>query len=75
MNKADYRGASPEEREDVIAILERNLSEMEKHGHLKNAKQVREIVSGLMQRIRNGDVIQGRDFERLILIFRKKSPE
>jgi|GEM_PF-3357657 len=74
-NQADYSVASPEERENVIAILNRNVKEIIKRGQVKNANRVEAIVATLAERIQRGDLIKGKDFERLILLFRKKSPE
>ncbi len=75
MRKADYSLASAAEKENVIAILQRNAAEIEKQGGEKSTKELQKTVSRLAHRIRNGDVITGPDFERLVLLFRKQSPE
>lgn len=73
MKKADYSIASEEEREDVILILQRNANQIIENKKVKNSEKLRAEVDRLSARIRQGDVITGQDFEKLVLLFQKKS--
>ncbi len=69
---ADYSTASAEEREQVIAILERNLKAMLKMPQVKDRERLRQIVSDFQMRIRRGERFTGKEFERLVKLFRKR---
>lgn len=73
MKKADYSIATPEEREGVVEILQRNVNLIIEQKKTKNPKRLRQIVSGLCERVRSGDVITGKDFQTLVQLFQKKS--
>lgn len=73
MKKADYSIASDEEREDVILILQKNVNEIIENKKVKNTEKLRAEVDRLSGRIRQGDVITGQDFEKLVGLFQKKS--
>ncbi|KAA3616066.1 MAG: hypothetical protein DWQ05_09970 [Calditrichaeota bacterium] len=69
---ADYRSASPEERENVINIVKKNYAEIKRNKKLDKEETYDKIIARLEDNIRGGEVIKGRDFEFLIGIFRKK---
>ena len=73
MNKADYSIASPEERENVIQILQRNTNHIIEQKKTNDADKLREAVAKLCERVRKGDVITGADFQKLVFLFQKKS--
>lgn len=73
MKKADYSIATPEERERVIEILQRNVNMMIEEKRTQRPAELREIVSKLCAGIRDGAVFTGRDFEILVQLFQKKS--
>ncbi len=73
MKKADYSIASEEEREDVILILQKNVNQIIEEKKVKDSAKLRAEVDRLSGRIRQGDVITGQDFEKLVGLFQKKS--
>ena len=73
MKKADYSIASDEEREDVILILQRNANQIIENKKVKDSEKLRKEVDRLSARVRQGDIITGQDFEKLIQLFQKKS--
>lgn len=72
MQKADYSRATPEERENVIKILQRNLNLLIEQRRVKDPERQRQMVSRLCDRIRNGEVITGSDYKKLVRLFQKK---
>ncbi|MFQ5603185.1 MAG: hypothetical protein ACE5HS_07945 [bacterium] len=73
MKQADYSGASTEEREEVIAILQRNVNQLIEQKQTSDPEMLRQYVDQLCHRVRNGEIISGQDFQALILLFQKKS--
>ena len=71
--KADYSIASPEERENVAAILKENCSHIIAEKKTSNPQKFQARVDAFVKRILAGDVITGKDFENLVMIFRKQS--
>lgn len=67
--KADYSIASPEEREKVIQILDRNLDTIRKQKSSKDPQQLQKLVQDYQARIRAGEIFVGRDFANLVLLF------
>ncbi len=74
MSKADYSIATEEEREQVVQILERNLHEMAQGLSQVKARQLRQLVEQYCERVRQGAVITGSEFETLVKLFRKEPP-
>ncbi len=75
MDKADYRIASQEEREKVVRILQRNVNLIIEQKQSKNSENLRKIVDGFCVRIRNGDIISGKEFQQLLKLFKKQPIE
>lgn len=73
MKKADYSIASKEERENVVKILHRNANHLIEQKLAKDARRLREIVSDLCERVTEGEIITGDDFETLVSLFQKKT--
>ncbi|MDQ7053931.1 MAG: hypothetical protein Q9P14_13990 [candidate division KSB1 bacterium] len=69
---ADYSMASPEEREQVIQILQRNLKAMLKMPQIQNKQALQERVERFIEKIRQGGRFTGKEFEQLVRIFRKR---
>jgi plasmid stabilization system protein ParE len=74
MSVADYGRASPEEREQVIEVLERNLKRLLRHPKVHNQDRLRELADAYIRRIREGEVIKGRDFDILVSLLRGRVP-
>ncbi|NIR52043.1 hypothetical protein GWO43_25830 [candidate division KSB1 bacterium] len=72
MSKADYSIASQEERDNVIRILQRNANQLIEQKQVQNAENLRSEVDRLCGRVRNGDVVTGKDFEKLVRLFKKQ---
>ena len=72
MEKADYSLATPEERENVVQVLQKNVIYLIEQKKTKNSERQREIVDQLCNRIRKGDVITGKDYKKLLRLFQKK---
>ncbi len=70
---ADYSLASPEEREQVIQILQRNLKAMLKMPQIQNNQDLQERVEHFIEKIRQGGRFTGKEFEQLVRIFRKRA--
>lgn len=73
MDKADYSIASQDEREKVVRVLQRNVNVMIEQKQSQNPEKLRKIVDGFCERIRNGDVISGKDFQQLLQLFKKQA--
>ncbi|MFQ5710091.1 MAG: hypothetical protein ACE5HO_21770 [bacterium] len=73
MEKADYSIATPEEREEVIAILQRNANHIIEQKKTRNPDKLRQAVDALSARIRKGEIITGKDFQKLVRILQKKT--
>ena len=74
MGRADYSIATKEERQQVIDLLERNLEELIRDNKARDPDRLRAEVEKFCTGIREGRVYMGKDFERLVMIFRKESP-
>jgi len=74
MGVADYSRATIEEREQVIEVLERNLKKLLKDPRVKSPHMLQDKASEFARRIRNGEVIVGRDFETLVSLLRGRVP-
>ncbi len=72
MKRADYSLATPEEREQVVSILERNARELIAKKRATDPAKLERRVQRFVQRIRNGEIITGRDFDVLVKLFRKE---
>jgi len=72
MSKADYSIASAEERESVITLLQRNANQMIEQRKVRDPQKLREAVDQFCRRIRNGEVITGKDYQQLVSLFQKK---
>lgn len=70
---ADYGQASQEEREQIVRILQRNVQEIISKKQSKNPGALQELMSDLAGRIRSGETIRGRDFEKLVRLLRKQA--
>ena len=69
---ADYSIASDEERERVVDILLRNKKSMLKRKLVKDVSGFERMVDDFIQRIRQGAVFRGKDFDTLLKIFRQR---
>ncbi|HEX9652721.1 MAG TPA: hypothetical protein VGA99_03340, partial [bacterium] len=72
MDRADYSIATPEEREKVITILQRNVNLMIEQKKIGEPQILRQQGDGLCERIRRGEVIAGADYKLLLSIFQQK---
>ncbi len=70
---ADYSQATPEERERVIQILQRNLKAMLKMPQIQDKAALQKQVNAFIEKIRQGGRFRGKEFEQLVKIFRKKA--
>ncbi|RMF63610.1 MAG: hypothetical protein D6743_10490 [Calditrichaeota bacterium] len=73
MEKADYSGASAAERERVVEILQRNVNELIEQKRSHNPMKLRRTANRFCERIRQGGVFTGKDFEQLLKLFRKQA--
>ena len=67
---ADYSQATPEEREQVIKILERNFQTLLERNQVKNPEKAKEKIAYYKNVIREGGKIVGREFENFVKLFR-----
>lgn len=72
MKKADYSIASPEERESVINILQKNVNQIIEQKKTDNPDRLRQIVDDYCARIRKGEIFTGKEFQNLVSLFQKK---
>lgn len=74
MGRADYSIATEEERQQVIELLKRNLEELIRENKARDPDRLRAEVQKFCVGIQKGRSYMGKDFDRLVMIFRKESP-
>ncbi|RMD99290.1 MAG: hypothetical protein D6814_05865 [Calditrichaeota bacterium] len=67
---ADYSQASAAERESVIKILEQKLELLKKRRGSESLDELERDIEHFKTKIRAGGIIAGKEFEKLVRLFR-----
>jgi hypothetical protein len=72
MDQADYSIATPEERENVVEIIQRNANLIIEQKRTGNPEKLRRLADLFCERVRKGDIILGAEYKLLVSIFQNK---
>lgn len=74
MSIADYSRATPEVRQQVIEVLDRNLRRLLKRCDDRQREKLQKLAQEFGDRIRRGEVVRGKDFQILVSLLRGRIP-